>query len=273
MRDSEFELIRRLVYERSRINLSPDKRQLVSARLGRRLRATNVPDVGEYCRLLREPGAERELPHLIDAISTNHTYFFRETAHFDFLRDHAVPDLLERLRGERSPLLRVWSAGCSSGEEPYSIALTLAECLPPWQWQVEASDISHRVLAHAAAGIYPEETMKRVPPETIRAHFQRGFGGQAGYFRVKPAIRDRVAFHHGSLLEPRPPFAGPCQVIFCRNVMIYFDGPTQAELVTRLTRRLAPGGYLMVGHSECLSHLPHSLQAVRPAVYQKPFTS
>src|SRR5688572_22970696 len=123
MRDSEFEFIRSLVYERSRISLGPDKRQLVTARLGKRLRATNVPTMSEYCRLLQEPGAEQELGHLIDAISTNHTFFFRENAHFDFLRDKAVPEMLERSRAERWPKFRVWSAACSSGEEPYSIAM------------------------------------------------------------------------------------------------------------------------------------------------------
>lgn len=273
MRDSEFDFIRSLVYERSRINLGPDKRQLVSARLGKRLRATNVPTLTEYCRLLQEPGAEHELGHLIDAISTNHTFFFREIAHFDFLRTTAVPELLERARAERWSRLRMWSAACSSGEEPFSIAMTLADCLPTGQWQIDATDISHRILAKAAAGIYSQETVSRLPAETIRAHFQRGFGPQAGNYRVKAALRESVHFHHLNLLEGQPPFTEPFQVIFCRNVMIYFDRPTQEELIDRLARRLVPGGYLMVGHSESLTHLRQPLQAVRPAVYRKPFGS
>src|SRR5687767_10209944 len=133
MRDSEFDFIRSLVYERSRISLGPDKRQLVSARLGKRLRATNLPTLGEYCQLLQSPGAEQELGHLIDAISTNHTFFFREMAHFDFMRDVAVPEMLARSRVERWQKFRVWSSACSSGEEPYSIAMLLAGCLPTWQ--------------------------------------------------------------------------------------------------------------------------------------------
>ena len=273
MRDSEFDFIRSLVYERSRINLGPDKRQLVSARLGKRLRATNVSTLGDYCRLLQEPGAEQELSHLIDAISTNHTFFYREIAHFDFLRDKALPELLERARAERWNKFRVWSAACSSGEEPYSIAMTLADRLPQQQWQIEATDISHRVLAKATAGIYNHETVSRLPAEMIRTHFQRGFGPQEGNYRVKASLRDRVNFHQLNLLEGQPPFTEPFQVIFCRNVMIYFDRTTQEELVGRLARRLVPGGYLMVGHSESLTHLSHSLRVVRPAVYQKPFGS
>lgn len=273
MRDSEFDFIRNLVYERSRINLGPDKRQLVSARLGKRLRATNAPSLSAYCEMLQQPGAEQELGHLIDAISTNHTFFFREIAHFDFLREKAVPEMRERAKAERWNLFRVWSAASSSGEEAYSIAITLAEMLAGWPWEIEATDISRRILAKAAAAIYPEETVRRLPADVVRSHFQRGFGPQEGNYRVKAALRDRVHFHHLNLLEGEPPFPGLFQVIFCRNVMIYFDRPTQEELIGRLTRRLVPGGYLMVGHSESLTHLRHTLRAVRPAIYQKPFGS
>lgn len=273
MRDCEFDFIRNLVYERSRINLGPDKRQLVSARLGKRLRATKVPTVTDYCRLLRAPGAEQELAHLIDAISTNHTFFFREMAHFDFLRERALPEFASRARMESRGPFRVWSAACSSGEEPYSVAMTLTESMPLQSWNIEATDISHRILAKASAAIYPEETVGRLPTETVRAHFQRGFGPQAGNFRIKSTLRDRVTFRHLNLLEGVPPFTEPFHVIFCRNVMIYFDQPTQDELVGRLSRHLVPGGYLFVGHSESLTHLKHPLERVRPAVYRKPFGS
>jgi chemotaxis protein methyltransferase CheR len=273
MRDSEFDFIRSLVYERSRINLTADKRQLVSARLGKRLRATNLPSVRDYCALLQSPEADAELSHLIDAISTNHTFFFREIAHFDFLRKQAVPELTTRSRSERWPKLNIWSAACSSGEEPYSIAMTLAENSPVWSWQIEATDISHRVLKKAVAAIYEEEAVARLAPNLVRAYFQRGFGPQEGKYRVKAGVRDRVSFRQLNLLEGEPPFAEPFHVIFCRNVMIYFDRPTQEELVARLARRLVPGGYLFVGHSESLTHLAHGLTAVRPAVYQKPFRS
>ena len=270
MKDREFEFIRSVVYERSRINLGPDKRELVSARLGKRLRATNAPSLDAYCQLLQAPDAEEELGNLIDAISTNHTFFFRENAHFDFLREQAVPEMAARARAEHWPKLNIWSAACSSGEEPYSIAMTLAGCAGPWPWQIEATDISHRILAKAKLGVYKEEAVSRLPADLLRAHFQEGFGPQAGNHRVKTALRDRVGFHHFNLLEGDPPFREPFQVIFCRNVMIYFDRPTQEQLVARLARRLVPGGYLFVGHSESLTHINHPLRLIRPAIYQQP---
>ena len=273
MRDKEFNFIRNLVYERSRINLGPDKRQLVSARLGKRLRATNASTLTEYCQLLSQPGADQELGHLIDAISPNHTFFFPENAHFEFLRDHAVPELVQRARAEHWAKLRAWSAACSSGEEPSSIAMTFADTLRGFPWHVDATDISRRILARAIAAIYSHETVSRLPAGTVRTHFQRGLGPQDGNYRVKAELRDQVSFHHLNLLEGEPPFSEPFQVIFCRNVMIYFDRPTQEELVDRLTRRLVPGGYLFVGHSESLAHLQHGLQSIRPAVYRKPVGS
>jgi chemotaxis protein methyltransferase CheR len=266
MRDSEFEFIRSVVYERSRISLGPDKRELVSARVGKRLRATNTASLGDYCALLQAPDADEELGHLIDAISTNHTFFFREIAHFNFLRDHAVPTLA---RGGREPF-RVWSSACSSGEEPYSIAITLAETLGTAPWSIEATDISRRILDKASAAIYREDTVKPIAPAVLRANFQRGVGPQDGNYRVKPVLRERVTFRHLNLLEGEPPFRDPFHVIFCRNVMIYFDRPTQEELVMRLTRRLLPGGYLFVGHSESLTHIKHPLQTVQAAIYRKP---
>jgi chemotaxis protein methyltransferase CheR len=270
MRDSEFEFIRNVVYQRSRIHLSADKRELVSARVGKRLRATKTGSLGEYCTLLQSPCAEEELGHLIDAISTNHTFFFREIAHFEFLRDRAIPALTAR-GGNRK--FYVWSSACSSGEEPYSIAMTLEECLGAKPWHVEATDISGRILQRAAAAIYREETIRKLPPQTLRAHFQRGTGPQEGNFRVKAALRERVTFRQLNLLEGEPPFRDSFDVIFCRNVMISFDRPTQEELVARLARRLIPGGYLFVGHSESLTGIRHPLQSVKPAIYQKPFNS
>lgn len=273
MRDTEFNFIRTLVYERSRINLGPDKRQLVNARLGKRLRATNMSTLTDYCELLKRPGAEQELGHLIDAISTNHTFFFREIAHFNFLRDKVIPEMRQRMTAERWSKFRVWSAACSSGEEPYSIAITLADNMPPGSWHISATDISRRILAKAAAGIYPHEPVSKMPMTTIRTHFQRGFGPQEGFHRVKASLRDNVSFHQLNLLEGEPPFTEPFQIIFCRNVMIYFDRPTQEELIARLVKRLVPGGYLLVGHSESLTHLKHPLRALQPAVYQKPLGS
>lgn len=270
MRDSEFDFIRNLVYERSRISLSADKRQLVSARLGKRLRAMNLESIGDYCKLLQSPGSTEELSNLIDAISTNHTFFFRESAHFDFLRTVVVPEMLVRAKTEPSMQFRFWSAACSSGEEPYTMAITLAECMANSKWHIDASDISHRVLAKAAAGIYSEETVSKIPQDILRTYFQRGFGPQDGYYRVKRTLLERVTFHHLNLLEGQLPFRDKFHVIFCRNVMIYFDRQTQDELVSRLVDKLLPGGYLFVGHSESLTQMRHELKPIKPAVYRKP---
>jgi chemotaxis protein methyltransferase CheR len=206
---------------------------------------------------------------LIDVISTNHTFFFREGAHFDFLRAQAVPEMSARAGAERWQRFNVWSAASSSGEETYSIAMTLASCLTNWPWHVEGTDISHRILEKAQAAIYRDETVNRLPPEIVRAHFQRGFGPQEGTYRVRSALRDHVTFRQLNLLEGEPPFKEPFQVIFCRNVMIYFDLPSRALAVKRLAQHLAPGGYLMVGHSESLMGINHGLYPVQQGVFQK----
>jgi chemotaxis protein methyltransferase CheR len=269
MRDSEFDFICSLVYQRSRICLGPDKKQLVSARLGKRLRAHNLPTITDYCRLLQGPGSEQELEDLIDVISTNHTFFFREGAHFDFLRRVVVPEMSARAEAERWGTFRVWSAACSSGEEAYSIGITLSECLPDWPWQIHCTDISHRILEKAKACTYKDEAVSKVPRDVVSRHFMRGFGPQEGNVRVKPAIRGRVSFQQMNLLTGEPEVQEPFQVIFCRNVMIYFDRDTQEELVSRLTRRLVVGGYLFVGHAESLTNIKHGLKSIQPAVYRR----
>jgi chemotaxis protein methyltransferase CheR len=275
MRDSEFEFICTLVYEHSRIKLGPEKRELVGARLGKRLRATQLDSIGAYCSLLKGPSSGDELSHLIDAISTNHTFFFRESSHFDFVRERVLPEMIERNRVERWQRFYAWSAACSSGEEPYSLAVTLAEGLKAstWPWHIEATDISNRILAKAEAAIYRDEVVARLPPASLKAHFQRGIGPQEGNYRVRPELRERVAFKYLNLLKGEAPFKDPFHIIFCRNVMIYFDKETQEELVNKLARRLVPGGYLMVGHSESLTGIKHPLELVKPATYRRPPSS
>ncbi|MFA5265033.1 MAG: protein-glutamate O-methyltransferase [Opitutaceae bacterium] len=274
IRDSDYEFIRKLVYERSRINLGPDKRELVTARLNKRLRATGIPTISDYCKYIKQENDEDELCHLIDAISTNHTYFFREKEHFDFLTGQVLPEMAKRRVTERWPAFLAWSAACSSGEEPYTIAITLAEFMrklqPSWTWKLEATDISHRILAKAKAGIYREDAVSKVPKEMLLTYFQRGFGPQDGNFRVRPNLGERISFSQLNLLESEPSCNDLFHVVFCRNVMIYFDHPTQEQLVNRLSRRLIPGGYLLVGHSESLTAIRHDLTMVRPAIYRKP---
>lgn len=269
--DADYEFLCHVVYEQSRIHLGPDKRGLVTSRLGKRLRHLRLSTYAEYCRLLRSPEGPEELQFLIDRISTNHTHFFREMKHFSFLETVILPKWKEAFSG--SDPLRVWSSACSSGEEPYSIAIWLAEKLAPaatGRWLVEASDISTRVLDLARRGIYESERLGDISPECLRRHFQKGMRDWAGHFRVKDELRRQVRFHHLNLLEGAYPFSHPFHLIFCRNVMIYFDRATQTELIARLASVLLPGGYLFVGHSESLSGIKHGLRPIQPAVYQKP---
>jgi chemotaxis protein methyltransferase CheR len=273
MIDRDYEFIRGMVYTHSRINLGADKKELVSARLGKRLRATNIATVADYCRYLQGPKAGEELPHLIDVISTNHTYFYRENAHFDFLDQTILPELMAMCTTARWPRLNVWSAACSSGEEPYTLALVLEHFFgrqaAKWPWRIDATDISHPVLSKAREGVYKADAVDKIPPALLRMFFQEGTGPLAGTYRTKPTLQQNIRFQQLNLLGPSLPFTEPFQVIFCRNVMIYFDRATQEELVNRLTRHLAPGGYLLVGHSESLTGIKHSLEAVRPAVYRR----
>jgi chemotaxis protein methyltransferase CheR len=273
MRDSDYDFIRELVYSHSRINLGPDKRELVSARLGKRLRATNITSISDYCRFLQQKEGGEELSHLIDAISTNHTYFFREPQHFDFLLKVLLPEMEARRRAENWRSFNVWSAASSSGEEPYSIAIALLDHFgqrSAWPWRIEATDISHKILQRARVGVYREDAVAKVPAPQLKSHFQKGFGPQEGNYRVKPHVQECVTFRQLNLLEGALPFNEPFQLIFCRNVMIYFDRPTQEELVAKLTRQLVPGGYLFVGHSESLSGVKHPLETIKPAIYRRP---
>ena len=270
--EEDYHFLCRVIYEHSRIQLGHDKKVLVASRLGKRLRQLQLQDYHEYCELLRSPAGEEELRFLIDRISTNHTHFFREMKHFDFLRQTILPQWQARPEAGREPF-RVWSAACSSGEEPYSLAIYLSEHLAPARseaWQIEASDISTRVLDLAQRGIYEPERLKGINLEWLRRYFQKGVRDWDGYFRIREELRQRVRFHHLNLLENDYPFARPFPLILCRNVMIYFDRPTQEALVGHLAARLTPGGHLLVGHSESLSGIKHSLRLVQPAVYLKP---
>ena len=264
-----YEFLAQLVYERSRIRLGFDKQSLVSGRLGQRLRALGLSNYEEYCSLLRSPHAEDEISELIDLISTNHTHFFREAAHFDVLQRDVLPALTGRLGFAQRPL-RFWSAAASSGEEVYSLAIVLAEFArvrPAFTWQIDASDISQRMLDRCRRGIYAAEKVELPSPELLERYFQRGFGEREGYYRVKAELRRHVGVQYINLFQPHYPLPKGLDVIFCRNVMIYFDVPSRELLVNRLTEQLAPGGYLFVGHSESLIGISHSLKSVWPSVY------
>jgi chemotaxis protein methyltransferase CheR len=260
-----------LVYQHSRIHIGPDKKPMLANRLRKRLRALGLVSYDDYCAVLRSGQGPDEIEQLVDLISTNHTRFFREPEHFTLLTGRLVPELLPRLAAEGSPL-RVWSAAASSGEEPYSMAIVLAEFFrehPSVDWRVEASDISHRMLAEAERGIYPLDPRHALPPELLKRYFQRGVGDHAGNCRVKAELRKRVRFQRINLFQAEYPVPREQHVIFCRNVMIYFDPPSRAILVQKLTRQLAPGGFLVIGHSESLLGIRHDLEPVRQSIFRR----
>jgi len=207
-----------------------------------------------------------ELTKLLDMISTNKTKFFREPGHFDFLREKIVPTLANQKS------IRIWCSASSTGEEPYTIAMTLWDAVSqPTQWdcQILASDISIRVLEKTAKGIYEDERVQSLPAELVRRHFLRGKGEQQGFVKIKPPLSKMVAFRRINLMDAEFPIRKPLDVIFCRNVMIYFDRPTQAKLMTKFFRYLNPGGYLFIGHLERLQWINYPFAYVAQTIYQK----
>jgi chemotaxis protein methyltransferase CheR len=245
---------------------------MLATRLRRRLRALQLDSFDAYCDILMSPQGPEEIEHLVDLISTNHTGFFREPDHFTFLTDRILPGLVPQLSASGTPL-RVWSAAASSGEEPYTLAIVLAEffrALPGVSWQIEASDISRRMLEQAEQGIYRLDARHTLAPERLRRYFQRGVGIRAGTCRVKAELRERVRCQRINLFQPEYPVPRDQHVIFCRNVMIYFDPPSRGILVNKLARHLSPGGYLVIGHSESLMGLRHELEPVRQSIFRKP---
>ncbi|MDQ8201592.1 protein-glutamate O-methyltransferase CheR [Pelagicoccus sp. SDUM812003] len=270
--DKDYQFIRELIYKETRINLGDSKRELVSARLGKRLRALGMSSYSDYCRSLQNDPQSGELYHLIDAISTNHTFFFREVNHFNFLNQTILPEFASNKLGASSNL-RIWSCACSTGEEPYSVGIALSEFFESRRdinWKIECSDISTRVLDFASKGIYDKERLKNVCPEWLRRYFQKGERQMDGYFRVRPELHSRINFQRINLFAPSYPWTEKFQVIFCRNVMIYFDRQTQQELVGRLAQHLVPGGYLLIGHAESLAGVKHPYLSIKPAIYQLP---
>jgi len=266
-----YEFLADLVYRRSHIRLGPDKRAFVAGRLASRLRSLGLTNFGDYCRLLATGNVD-EAERLIDLISTNHTAFFREPSHFDFLARELLPDLTRRIVAAGRPLA-VWCAAAASGEEAYSMAIVLAEhqrATTTFGWSIIASDISRRMLERCRRGVYEADRVQLPDASWLRRYFRRGFGERDGFYRVKPELRQQVRTVAINLFQDEYPLAPGQDVIFCRNVMIYFDEASRQTLVDRLFNQLAPGGHLFVGHAESLLGLTHRFRQVRPAVYERP---
>jgi chemotaxis protein methyltransferase CheR len=272
--DREFELLRRFVYEQTGIALGAHKREMLKARLGRRLRALGLQTFLDYYQLLTEGDpAGQERTHFVNAVTTNVTDFFREGHHFRFLAEQWLPGLRGQAARNGDRHLRIWSAACSTGEEPYTIAMVLREALgaaaPCWDIRILASDIDTDALARATAGVYPLERLAGVDPERLRRGFLRGTGANAGLASVRPEVRDLVTFRRVNLMDDPWPVRTRFDAIFCRNVLIYFDRPTQRRLLGRLIGMLKDDGLLFLGHSESLHGMFAGMKHLENTIYQR----
>jgi chemotaxis protein methyltransferase CheR len=263
LEDREFAQFQAWLYGAAGINLSSAKKALVAGRLFKRLKYHQLGSYGAYFKMIMDKESAGELQFALDLLTTNETYFFREPKHFDFLRTQVLPSAVP------GKTFRVWSAASSSGEEPYSLAMTLAEHLGSTPWEIVGSDISTQVLAKARTGHYPMERANNLPPLLLSRYCLKGIGQQTGTFLIDKALRQRVSFLPVNLIGPLPQL-GEFDVIFLRNVMIYFDQQTKRKVVSRLLPFLKRGGYFIISHSESLHGVSDAFKLVAPSIYQKP---
>jgi chemotaxis protein methyltransferase CheR len=260
--DNEFSQFQRFIYDAAGISMSNGKQALVSGRLAKRLAHHRLGSYGDYLQLLQSRRDPAELQIAIDLLTTNETYFFREPKHFNLLRELAL-DVRKKGRS-----MRVWSAASSSGEEAYSIAMVLADVLGEAAWEVLGSDISTRVLQRARHGHYPLERASQMPHDYLKRFCLKGQGSEEGTMLIERPLRQRVQFQQVNLNEPLPK-VGLFDVIFLRNVMIYFNLETKRQVVARLLAQLRPGGHFLIGHSETLNDINDTLSVVAPSIYRK----
>lgn len=264
--DREFRIISEMIYDLCRINLHLGKKELVQARLNKRLRKLGLDSYKDYLKYVENDESGQELTNMVDILSTNLTYFFRESDHFDYIKDN----VFKKIDPTRDSKLRIWSAGCSSGEEAYTLAMVLREYVPgvdKMDALILASDISTRMLAVAREGIYRDVRFKDTPASLRNKYFELIESDEDGkVFRAKSELLRLVRFRYLNLMNEWP-MQGKFDIIFCRNVMIYFDKKTQGELVNRFFEVLKPGGVFIVGHSESLTGITHRFRYVRPTIY------
>jgi chemotaxis protein methyltransferase CheR len=260
--DRDFRRIRDMLHARAGIDLGPEKKALVANRLHRRLRALELPSYRKYADLLLQGDQEQELQTAVDLLTTNETYFFREPVHFQYLREWVAK------HDRPGQPWRIWSAACSSGEEPYSIAMTLAATLGPDRWEVLGSDISRRVLERAGTAHYPLERMEQFPVDYLHRFCLKGLGPQAGTLLVQRSLRSKVTFRAINLMEKLPEL-GSFDMVFLRNALIYFNREDREQIVRRVQATVRPGGHLFVSHSESLHGLCEGLDLVQPSIYRK----
>jgi chemotaxis protein methyltransferase CheR len=262
LNDREFAQIRDFMYRRTGISMGDGKKALVSGRLHKRIQHYGLRSFMEYFQFITSGSEPAELQLAIDLLTTNETYFFREEKHFEYIKTQILPGL------RAYAPFRVWSAACSSGEEPYSLAMLLADRMPPGSdWDVVASDISTRVLERARGGLYPMERVDRIPADYLKRYCLKGTGDYEGMLLVAKSLRDKVRFAQVNLVAPLPE-VGPFDLILLRNVMIYFDNDTKRQVVERLLKVLKPDGHLFIGHSESLMGITRKVAMLRPSIYR-----
>jgi chemotaxis protein methyltransferase CheR len=268
--DREFEAFRELIRRQTGIHLNASKRALLYGRLSRRVRELGLSSFGDYLNRILDDDAERE--RMVDRITTNETRFFREPTHFAYLESTLLPTLVHAAAaGSRTKDVRAWSAGCSTGEEPYSMAMALLDRLPSaegWNVHVVATDISTRVLELARQATWPIERAREIPAHLLRRFMLRGIGGQAGKLRASPELRRVVSVERLNLSDEAYSVGGPFDIVFCRNVLIYFDHEHKRRVIERLAAQLTRGGHLFVGHAESIQGATE-LSCARPTVYSK----
>ena len=273
MQKREFQQFSSFIYDQVGIQLPPAKKTMLESRLQKRLKLLGIPSFAEYGNFVFSPeGARMELVHLIDAVTTNKTDFFREPGHFRFLAETALPAIMKRRDISRSHPVRIWSAGCSSGEEPYTLAMVLAEFAAAHHdcsFSILASDISTRILETAKKAIYPEERVGDIAMDIKKKYLLRSKDRNRSLIRIRPELRAKVAFRRINFMDSDYGVTEKMDIIFCRNVIIYFDKPTQQNLMEKFHRQLRPGGYLFLGHSETMNGIDIDLKSVGATVYMK----
>lgn len=268
--DKEFEIMRKLIYDNFGISLTLQKRSLLVGRLQKQIRKLGFTSFGDYYHHLLADKSGKALSNLVNNISTNYTFFAREKAHFDYLSNKALPDIVEQIKNNGNRQLRIWCAGCSSGQEAYMLAILTFEYFGIkyglWDTGILATDISTQALEKARAGIYLDEQIKVLPKKFQHTYFKRLGQGQ---WTVSEKVKKEVTFRRFNLMNKQFPFKRPFHIIFCRNVMIYFDQPTRQELTKKFHQFLEPDGYLFVGHSESLTREQSLYKYIAPAIYKK----
>ncbi|MBN2299172.1 MAG: protein-glutamate O-methyltransferase [Deltaproteobacteria bacterium] len=267
--DKEFKLFQELIYRETGINMSDKKKKLVVARLSKRLRALDLVNFTQYYEYLNDSeNSDKEIVNLINRVTTNKTNFFREKHHFDFLSKELLPRLI--IQGETSGArrLRIWSAGCSSGEEPYTLAMVVNEAFKAhrgWDIKILATDLDTEILQSAIHGVYQTQLVSPIPKEYLIRYFSRDTQG----YKVNQNLRSMIAFRKLNLMNPTFPMKQPFDIIFCRNVIIYFDAPTKEGLLDKFHYHLKTGGHIFIGHSESLMHMKTKFKYLKHTIYQK----